>query len=210
MGAPARASRVGFVAARVTVEGSFAAFGWAAGLLSATYGLPQALRIRRLGTASGVSLPMWQVVFLSGCAFSIYGVRTDRMEVVAPNVVMAVVSGSVLALVRRQRGTQPLRVWFPPIIGAVIAVVGHWLFGELAFTAVLAGPVLSSRGAQLLLAWRAPDIAGISTAAFALQALAQLLWLVYAVGVGAAAIIVLGLPALITSTGTWLLAGQRR
>lgn len=70
--------------------------GFIAGALGVAIGVPQALQVRRLGHAKGVSLPAWIFMYLMFCSWGFYGIRIDSPSTIVSNFVTLIVLASVL------------------------------------------------------------------------------------------------------------------
>jgi uncharacterized protein with PQ loop repeat len=70
--------------------------GFIAGGLGIYVGVPQALRIRKLGHGEGVSLVAWVLMFSMYCAWAAYGVRISSASTIVCNIVTLLIVGSVV------------------------------------------------------------------------------------------------------------------
>jgi uncharacterized protein with PQ loop repeat len=69
--------------------------GFIGGGIGMFYGLPQALRIRRLGHGTGVSLPTWLLTFSVSMSWAVWGFGAHSPSALIMNIGGALVNGSV-------------------------------------------------------------------------------------------------------------------
>lgn len=86
--------------------------GFVAAVLTTLSFLPQAMRIRRLGSAEDVSLTMYLMMISGQALWLAYGVAISSPSMIAANVVAMSLVAWVLAMklrdVRRQRDCRPV------------------------------------------------------------------------------------------------------
>ena len=70
--------------------------GFIGGGIGMFYGLPQALRIRRLGHGVGVSLPSWLLTFSVSMSWAAWGYGANSPSALVMNICAALVNGSVV------------------------------------------------------------------------------------------------------------------
>ena len=70
--------------------------GFIGGGIGMFYGLPQALRIRRLGHGVGVSLPSWLLTFSVSMSWAAWGYGANSPSALIMNICGALVNGSVV------------------------------------------------------------------------------------------------------------------
>ena len=208
---PASLSSVGGATSSelVGLHGSAMVFGWLAAACSALLGLPQAVRIIRTKSTAAISLWSWQAICWSGLAWISYGIWSERVPVVVPNLVMFSGAVTVVALISQRRGVPAVHLLGMPAAGAVLSVAMWFRQGEAAYTLVMVIPALSSRITQLLAAVKCDTLSGLSTGTLALGAAAHLLWSIYGALAGAWAIVALNVPAALLAAVTVIVALAR-
>lgn len=80
-------------------------FGFIAGGIGVIQGLPQMLRIRKLGHADGLELSTWLLMCVQFAAWSGYGVAIDSPAIWVTNVLTFVTTALVVLAIRGQRVT---------------------------------------------------------------------------------------------------------
>lgn len=70
--------------------------GFIAGSIGVFFGLPQALRVRKLGHGRGVSLVSWTLQFAVAISWATYGFDAKSPAILMTNLVAAVVNASVI------------------------------------------------------------------------------------------------------------------
>ena len=75
--------------------------GFIAGGLGMFFGLPQALRVRKLGHGRGVSLISWMLQFGVATSWAAYGFDIDSPSVLLTNVGAGLVNASVIFAIIR-------------------------------------------------------------------------------------------------------------
>lgn len=73
--------------------------GFIGGGIGIFYGVPQALRIRRLGHGTGVSLPTWLLTFGVSTSWAAWGFGVHSPSALIMNIGGAVVNGSVVVAI---------------------------------------------------------------------------------------------------------------
>ena len=73
--------------------------GFIGGGIGMFYGVPQALRIRRLGHGTGVSLPTWLLTFGVSTSWAAWGFGADSPSALIMNIGGALVNGSVVVAI---------------------------------------------------------------------------------------------------------------
>lgn len=73
--------------------------GFIGGGIGMFYGVPQALRIRRLGHGTGVSLPTWLLTFGVSTSWAAWGFGVDSPSALIMNIGGALVNGSVVVAI---------------------------------------------------------------------------------------------------------------
>jgi uncharacterized protein with PQ loop repeat len=97
--------------------------GLAATLLAVGYTVPQLSKLRRMSSASGVSVAALASSTLSGVGWTVFGAAEHDVWVALPSAVSvpATVGAMVLAW---SRGGSRERLWLPAAWGGVLALAG--------------------------------------------------------------------------------------
>lgn len=174
------------------------AVGFVAGAIGLSVALPQALRIRKVGTF-GVSRITWMATFIVyGCWLG-YGIRTDSPSQMTVNVIALLLSGWLLmALLAGERWKWPFLCLAPVLAPVVIMGVP-----DTAMTVIL----LSTQAVsvpQIVRSWRAwrekTPIPAVSNLTWILVLTSSVLWLAYALIDNRPLVIVTGLIAIVASS----------
>jgi len=75
--------------------------GFIAGGIGIFFGLPQALRVRKLGHGRGVSLISWTLQFAVAASWATYGFDTKSPSIMLTNLVALLVNASVIMAILR-------------------------------------------------------------------------------------------------------------
>lgn len=184
--------------------------GWVAAVLSAVWAFPQFLRIVRVRSIGGVSSRAWQATLWTGTAWTVYGVLTDRPQVIWCNLFMITLTFLILHLVGRGSQVRWTVLWLPPLAGAS-ATLGAWgTFGPVAFTVILALPMLGAQSLHLRTAIVAADTTGLSIVALGVGSSSQALWAGYGWLTDSLPILALNVVGASLLAATILVATSRR
>ncbi len=152
--------------------------GFIGGGIGMFYGLPQALRIRRLGHGAGVSLPSWLLTFSVSMSWAAWGFGAHSPSALIMNIGGALVNGSVvLAIMPSARKailyllTITAALWFL-ILTLPDAIVSALLIALVFF---LAPQVIKS-----LRSLRNGTSSAVSIRALAVALLSNIFWIAYA------------------------------
>lgn len=152
------------------------AVGLVGTLLAFGYTVPQLQKLRRMGTATGVSIAALASSTVSGVAWTVFGVveRDPWIALPAAVSVPATVGALVLAWTR---GGSRERLWVPAAWAVVVVLAGastSWL-GPTVATVVLGCSVALLVTPAALTAWRSPDVAAIAASGWVVLILDALL-----------------------------------
>ena len=152
--------------------------GFIGGGIGMFYGVPQALRIRRLGHGTGVSLPTWLLTFGVSTSWAAWGFGANSPSALIMNICGALVNGSVvLAIMPSMRKailyllTITAALWFliltlpDPIVSALL----------IALVFCLVPQVLES-----LRSLQNGTTSAVSIRALAVALLSNIFWIAYA------------------------------
>lgn len=152
--------------------------GFIGGGIGMFYGLPQALRIRRLGHGMGVSLPTWLLTFSVSMSWAVWGFGAHSPSALIMNIGGALVNGSVAMAImpNKRKGIFYLlaitaALWFL-ILSLPDAIVSALLVALVFF---LAPQVLKS-----FRSLRNGTSSAVSIRALAVALLSNIFWIAYA------------------------------
>jgi uncharacterized protein with PQ loop repeat len=144
--------------------------GVASTLLAAAYTVPQFRRLRRMTTATGVSVAALANSTLSGTAWTVFGVAEHQVWVALPALVTLPATAGALVLAWLRGGSRD-RLWLPVAWLATLLVVGiasFWV-GPAPATVVLGCSVALLVTPAAVTAWRSHDVSAIAASAWAMM-----------------------------------------
>jgi uncharacterized protein with PQ loop repeat len=150
--------------------------GLAGTLLAAGYTVPQFRKLRRMSTATGVSIAALANSTISGVAWTVFGVLEHEVWVALPAAV-AVPATAGAAVLAWLRGGSRERLWLPVAWTVTVSLAGLstlWV-GPAPITVVLGCSVALLVTPAALTAWRSHDVSAIAASAWALMILDALL-----------------------------------
>lgn len=172
----------------------FTIVGTAIGLIR---GLPQLVRLLRSGNAHGVSLDSAATTSVVSFSWAAYGVLTSQGAVALASASTGVIFAMIaLAALRYGRSIRELRV--APLWFLALTAVGG-IGGVRALGAILALGILVANLPQVRIAWREPDLSGLSLGTWLLSMAEALTWGTYGLVAPDRAILTNGLLQLLTS-----------
>jgi uncharacterized protein with PQ loop repeat len=144
--------------------------GVASTLLAAAYTVPQFRRLRRMTTATGVSVAALANSTLSGTAWTVFGVAEHQVWVALPALVTLPATAGALVLAWLRGGSRD-RLWLPVAWLATLLVVGTASFwvGPAPATVVLGCSVALLVTPAAVTAWRSHDVSAIAASAWAMM-----------------------------------------
>jgi uncharacterized protein with PQ loop repeat len=178
----------------MTPSAVFVIVGTALGLVRA---LPQLVRLLRARDAHGVSVDTAGTSSVVSTAWAAYGILTHQGAVVAASGASAIMFALVTAAALRYgRSVRELRA--TPIWLLVLAIAGV-VAGRHGLGVLLPASVLVANTPQLLVAWREPDLSGLSPGTWTLSVAEAAVWGSYGVLADDQSIMVYGALHLVTS-----------
>ncbi|WP_395659055.1 hypothetical protein [Nocardioides sp.] len=150
--------------------------GLAGTLLAAGYTVPQFRKLRRMTTATGVSVAALASSTISGVAWTVFGVVEDDVWVALPAAVAVPATAGALLLAWFRGGSRD-RLWLPVVWLVVVSTAGlasFWV-GSGPATVVLGCSVALLVTPAAMTAWRSRDVAAIAASAWALMIVDALL-----------------------------------
>jgi len=143
--------------------------GLAGTLLAAGYTVPQFRKLRRMGTATGVSIAALANSTISGVAWTVFGVLEHEIWVALPAAVAVPATAGAVILAWLRGGSRE-RLWLPLVWAATVSLAGLstlWV-GPVVITVVLGCSVALMVTPAALTAWRSHDVSAIAASAWAL------------------------------------------
>jgi uncharacterized protein with PQ loop repeat len=98
--------------------------GFVAGAIGIFFGLPQALRVRKLGHGRGVSLISWALQFAVAASWATYGFDSKSPSILFTNLVALLVNASVImAILRNNLKSISLLIFYAAIWATLILLL---------------------------------------------------------------------------------------
>jgi uncharacterized protein with PQ loop repeat len=162
--------------------------GFIAGGLGIFFGLPQALRVRRLGHGRGVSLISWMLQFGVATSWAAYGLDIKSPSVLLTNVGAGLINASVImAVMRNNVKSLSILVTYASVLTALVLVLPSFLVSALLIS------LLCAQGPQIVKSYKNISVgkdSAVSTAALSVSSFSIFLWFIYAVMVSDSLIMV--------------------
>lgn len=153
--------------------------GFIAGGLGMFFGLPQALRVRKLGHGRGVSLISWMLQFGVATSWAAYGFDIDSPSVLLTNVGAGLVNASVIfAIIRNNVKTLVILLGYAAGLSALILNLPSAIVSALLIALVFA------QSPQIVKSFKNLAIgaeSAVSVSALSVSSVSILLWFIYAV-----------------------------
>lgn len=175
--------------------------GWCAAVIGVSAYLPQFQRLMRSRSSAGLSLWTWQVTMAGTVSWAVHGVKIGALNVIVPNLVLAVLTFLIIRMVRRDRSLSWLRMLAPSVLIATLAVSADLAVSSVLFAIVIAVPGFSGMFTQLREIAVAPALAGVSGGFLGVSVVMQAMWTTWAALVGDSSVfMVAGLSAVVAVT----------
>jgi uncharacterized protein with PQ loop repeat len=162
--------------------------GFIAGALGMFFGLPQALRVRRLGHRRGVSLISWMLQFGVATSWAAYGLDIRSPSVLLTNVGAGLINASVIvAVMRNNVKSLSILVAYASVLTTLVLVLPSFLVSALLIS------LLCAQGPQIIKSYKnisAGKDSAVSIVALSVSSFSIFLWFIYAVMVSDSLIIV--------------------
>jgi uncharacterized protein with PQ loop repeat len=156
-------------------------FGFIGGALGIFFGLPQALRIRRLGHGRGLSLISWLLQLGVATSWAAYGFDIDSPSLLATNIAAAIINASVVWVILDNRLRSILT------ISALMAgVAGLVLTLPASIASVLLISLVFAQSPQVIKSYKNINIgkdSAVSVVAMSVSALSGIFWIIYAANI---------------------------
>ena len=156
-------------------------FGFIGGALGIFFGLPQALRIRRLGHGRGLSLISWLLQLGVATSWATYGFDIDSPSLLATNMAAALINASVVWVILQNRLRSILA-----ITTLVAGVAGLVLTLPASIASVLLISLVFAQSPQVFKSFKNIKIgkeSAVSVVAMSVSALSGIFWIIYAVNI---------------------------
>jgi len=162
--------------------------GFIAGALGMFFGLPQALRVRRLGHGRGVSLISWMLQFGVATSWAAYGLDIRSPSVLLTNVGAGLINASVIvAVMRNNVKSLSILIAYASVLTTLVLVLPSFLVSALLIS------LLCAQGPQIIKSYKnisAGKDSAVSIVALSVSSFSIFLWFIYAVMVSDSLIIV--------------------
>jgi uncharacterized protein with PQ loop repeat len=153
--------------------------GFIAGGLGIFFGVPQALRVRKLGHGRGVSLISWTLQFGVAISWAAYGFDAQSPSVLLTNLGAAIVNASVvMAILRNNLKSLSLLAIYATFLVTLILVLPSALVSTLLVALVFA------QSPQVVKSFKNLSIgkdSAVSVGALSVSSFSIVLWFIYAV-----------------------------
>jgi uncharacterized protein with PQ loop repeat len=162
--------------------------GFIAGALGMFFGLPQALRVRRLGHGRGVSLISWMLQFGVATSWAAYGLDIRSPSVLLTNVGAGLINASVImAVMRNNVKSLSILIAYASLLTTFVLVLPSFLVSALLIS------LLCAQGPQIAKSYKnisAGKDSAVSIVALSVSSFSIFLWFIYAVMVSDSLIMV--------------------
>ena len=152
--------------------------GFIAGALGMFFGLPQALRVRRLGHGRGVSLISWLLQFGVAISWAAYGLDIKSPSVLLTNVGAALINASVImAIMRNNLKSIATLLAATGVLSALVLLLPSFLVSTLLISLVFA------QSPQIVKSYKNISTgkdSAVSITALSVSSFSIFLWFIYA------------------------------
>ena len=151
--------------------------GFIGGGIGMFYGVPQALRIRRLGHGTGVSLPTWLLTFGVSTSWAAWGFGANSPSALIMNICGALVNGSVVLAIMPS-----MRKAILPLVGMTAALWFLVLTLPDAIVSVLLTALVFFLAPQVVTSFRTlrdGTISVVSMKALTVSMMSNVFWIAY-------------------------------
>jgi uncharacterized protein with PQ loop repeat len=153
-------------------------FGFAGGIIMIATGLPQTLRIRKLGNTDGLALSPWILMLFTFSAYAAYGLMQDSVAIWSTNALTFLTTAMVVTAFKGNS----IRNWLFILAGGLV-----WGFLITLMPTILASIILAAltanRVPQLILSWinrHTAMVTAVSIPSLLITMASVLCWLIYA------------------------------
>jgi uncharacterized protein with PQ loop repeat len=152
--------------------------GFIAGALGMFFGLPQALRVRRLGHGRGVSLISWLLQFGVATSWATYGFDVKSPSVLLTNLGAGIVNASVIwAIIQNRWKSIAILTSYVALIATLVLVLPSILVSALLVALVFAQTPQVYKSYKNI---RYGKDSAVSIVALSVSSFSIFLWFIYA------------------------------
>lgn len=152
--------------------------GFIAGALGMFFGLPQALRVRRLGHGCGVSLISWLLQFGVATSWATYGFDVKSPSVLLTNLGAGIVNASVIwAIIQNRWKSIAILTSYVALLATLVLVLPSTLVSALLIALVFAQTPQVYKSYKNI---RYGKDSAVSIVALSVSSFSIFLWFIYA------------------------------
>ena len=153
--------------------------GFIAGSLGMFFGLPQALRVRRLGHGRGVSLISWLLQFGVATSWATYGFDVKSPSVLFTNVGAGIVNATVIwAIIQNRLKSIAILATYVAVIAMLVLTLPSALVSALLIALVFAQSPQVYKSYKNL---KGGKDSAVSVLALSVSSFSIFLWFIYAI-----------------------------
>ena len=153
--------------------------GFIAGALGMFFGLPQALRVRRLGHGRGVSLISWLLQFGVATSWATYGFDVKSPSVLLTNVGAGIVNATVIwAIIQNRLKSVVILTSYVAVLATLVLVLPSVLVSALLIALVFAQSPQVYKSYKNL---EGGKDSAVSVVALSVSSFSIFLWFIYAI-----------------------------
>jgi uncharacterized protein with PQ loop repeat len=153
--------------------------GFIAGALGMFFGLPQALRVRRLGHGRGVSLISWLLQFGVATSWATYGFDVKSPSVLLTNVGAGIVNATVFwAIIQNRLKSIAILITYVAVLATLVLMLPSALVSALLIALVFAQSPQVYKSYQNI---KGGNDSAVSVLALSVSSFSIFLWFIYAI-----------------------------
>jgi uncharacterized protein with PQ loop repeat len=153
--------------------------GFIAGALGMFFGLPQALRVRRLGHGRGVSLISWLLQFGVATSWATYGFDVKSPSVLLTNVGAGIVNATVIwAIIQNRLKSIAILITYVAVLATLVLMLPSALVSALLIALVFAQSPQVYKSYQNI---KGGNDSAVSVLALSVSSFSIFLWFIYAI-----------------------------
>jgi uncharacterized protein with PQ loop repeat len=153
--------------------------GFIAGALGMFFGLPQALRVRRLGHGRGVSLISWLLQFGVATSWATYGFDLKSPSVLLTNVGAGIVNATVIwAIIQNRLKSIAILITYVAVLATLVLMLPSALVSALLIALVFAQSPQVYKSYQNI---KGGNDSAVSVLALSVSSFSIFLWFIYAI-----------------------------
>jgi uncharacterized protein with PQ loop repeat len=153
-------------------------FGFAGGIIMIATGLPQTMRIRKLGNTEGLALSPWILMLFTFSAYAAYGFMQDSVAIWSTNALTFITTALVVTAVKGNS----LRNWILILAGGLVWGLLITVMPTLLASIILAA-LTANRVPQLIRSWinrHTAMVTAVSIPSLLITLASVFCWLAYA------------------------------